>query len=264
MSQTSYTPLAPHPPLPQYYATEADRRAWLLGLFDRTACDYDRVERVMALGTGSWYRRRALRHAGLRSGMTVFDIGVGTGLVAREAAGICGDPARVTGVDPSPGMVENARVPAGVRLLPGSAESIPAEDATADFLCMGYALRHVGDLSAAFREFRRVLKPGGRLCLLEITRPDHRWSQALLKLYMRVMVPVAARLVARHRDTPQLMRYYWDTIEACAPPPVIQSALAGAGFVDVGRHVELGIFSEYRALKPAAVTCVSGVPAGAG
>ncbi len=250
MPQTSRTPLPPHPPLQEYYAREEDRRAWVLGLFDRTAGDYDRVERVMAFGTGSWYRRRALRGSGLRSGMTVFDIGVGTGLVAREAAAICGDPSRVTGVDPSSGMVANAKVPPGVRLLSGTAESIPTDDASADFLSMGYALRHIGDLSVAFREFHRVLRPGGRLCLLEITRPEGAWSQGLLKAYMRVMVPLAARLVARHRDTPELMRYYWDTIEACASPKVIQSALTDAGFVSVSRHVELGIFSEYRAVKP--------------
>jgi len=171
VSQTPTSPLAPHPPLKAYYPTEEDRRQWVLGLFNRTAGDYDRVERVMAFGTGSWYRRRALRMAGLSSGMTVLDIGVGTGLVAREAAVLCGDPTRVTGVDPSPGMVENAKVPAGVRLVAGSAESIPAEPASADFLSMGYALRHISDLSVAFREFHRVLKPGGRLCLLEITRP---------------------------------------------------------------------------------------------
>ncbi len=243
------SPLAPHPPLQEYYAHEADRRAWVLELFNRTAGDYERVERVMAFGTGSWYRRRALRDSGLRSGMTVFDIGVGTGLVAREAAELCGDPTRVTGFDPSSGMVRNAKVPPGVRLIAGSAESIPADDASADFLSMGYALRHIGDLSMAFREFHRVLKPGGRLCLLEITRPARAWSKALLRAYMRVMVPLAARIVARHRDTPELMRYYWDTIEACASPRVIQGALQAAGFVEVTRHVELGIFSEYRARK---------------
>ncbi len=67
---------------------------------------------------------------------------------------------------------------------------------------------------------------------------------------MRVMVPLAARLVARHRDTPELMRYYWDTIEACAAPEKILEALREAGFAEVDRHVELGIFSEYRGVKP--------------
>jgi demethylmenaquinone methyltransferase/2-methoxy-6-polyprenyl-1,4-benzoquinol methylase len=225
----------------------------VLNLFDRTAGDYDRVERLMALGTGSWYRRCALQRSGLRSGMTVLDVGVGTGLVAREAARIVGDPRQVLGVDPSAGMVENAKVPPGVRLANGSAESIPAPDASADFLSMGYALRHISDLSLAFREFHRVLKPGGRLCLLEITRPDSAFSRTLLKMYMRGMIPLAARLVARHRDIPKLMRYYWDTIEACAPPPSIMAAITAAGFVEVHRHVELGIFSEYRASKPPAL-----------
>ncbi|HEX4025532.1 MAG TPA: class I SAM-dependent methyltransferase [Steroidobacteraceae bacterium] len=240
----------PHAPLQRYYASEQDRRDWVLGIFDRTAGDYDRIERLMALGSGSWYRRRALQGSGLRRGMRVLDVGVGTGLVAREAAAIVGDASLVLGVDPSAAMVENAVVPAGVRLARGTAEAIPAPDGWADFLAMGYALRHIGDLSRAFDEFHRVLKPGGRLCLLEITLPAGACSRALLKLYMRALVPLAARLLARHRDTPRLMRYYWDTIEACAPPPAIMAAISAAGFVEVRRHIELGIFSEYRATKP--------------
>jgi len=241
---------APHPPLPRYYETEADRSRWVRGIFDRTAGDYDRVERVLGLGSGSWYRRRALQRAGLTSGMTVLDIGTGTGLVAREAAMLVGDATRVTGVDPSPGMVEHARVPAGVRLLAGSAEAIPSADATADFLSMGYALRHISDLSPAFAEFFRVLRPGGRLCLLEITSPQGALGRALLRAYLRGLVPAAAAVISRHRDMPKLMRYYWDTIAACVPPAAIMQALAAAGFVDVERYVELGVFSEYRARKP--------------
>ncbi len=240
---------APHVPLTDYYASEADRSGWVRGIFDRTAGDYDRVERVLGLGSGSWYRNRALRRAGLGAGMRVLDIGTGTGLVAREAAAIAGDPGLVTGVDPSAGMIANARVPEGVRLLAGSAESIPADSASADFLSMGYALRHISDLAPAFAEFHRVLRPGGRLCLLEITMPETAFKRALLKIYLRGVVPGVAAVVARHRDMPRLMRYYWDTIAACIPPAGILQALTAAGFVDVDRYVELGIFSEYRARK---------------
>ena len=242
---------APHPPLRSYYESEADRGRWVRGIFDRTAGDYDRVERVLGLGTGSWYRRQALLRAGLKPGMTVLDIGTGTGLVAREAATLVGDPTLVTGVDPSPGMVEHARVPAGVRLLAGSAEAIPSPDGAADFLSMGYALRHISDLRPAFAEFFRVLRPGGRLCLLEITQPEGAFASAVLKAYLRGVVPAVAALVARHRDMPELMRYYWDTIAACVSPATITQALGGAGFVAVDRHLELGIFSEYRARKAA-------------
>jgi demethylmenaquinone methyltransferase/2-methoxy-6-polyprenyl-1,4-benzoquinol methylase len=115
---------------------------------------------------------------------------------------------------------------------------------------MGYALRHISDLSVAFREFGRVLRPGGRLCLLEITSPQGRWRRGLLKTYMRTLVPWAARALARERDTPLLMRYYWDTIEACVAPPLIVEALDAAGFGEVTRRIELGIFSQYCARRP--------------
>jgi len=240
---------APHPPLRAYYPSERDRSAFVRAIFDRTAGDYDRLERLLGLGTGSWYRRRALREAGLAAGMRVIDVGTGTGLLARAAAAIVGDPSLVTGVDPSAGMIEHARVPAGLALLAGSAEAIPAADASADFLCCGYALRHVSDLSAAFAEFHRVLRPGGRVCLLEITLPPAGVSRALLRAWLNGVVPTIAALVAR-RDAPLLMHYYWDTIAACAPPAAIVAALAAAGFAAAERQVDLQIFSAYRAQRP--------------
>jgi demethylmenaquinone methyltransferase/2-methoxy-6-polyprenyl-1,4-benzoquinol methylase len=241
---------APHPPLTDYYAGEADRAGWVRGLFDRTAPDYDRVERAMAFGSGSWYRRRALSRAGLAPGMRVLDIGTGTGLTAREAATLVGASGSVVGVDPSAGMMELAKVPSRVRFLRGVAEDIPAPPGAADFIAMGYALRHVSDLSVAFREFFRVLAPGGRLCLLEITSPEGAVRRRLLKAYLRGVVPCMARLLGAHCDMPELMRYYWDTIEACATPRAIEESLRAAGFVEVSRHVELGVFFEYRAYKP--------------
>jgi demethylmenaquinone methyltransferase/2-methoxy-6-polyprenyl-1,4-benzoquinol methylase len=241
---------APHSPLRDYYHSEEERRGWVNKMFNSTAADYNRIENVLGFGTGSWYRRQGLIRAGLKHGMRTVDVGVGTGLVARQAAVIVGDPAKVTGVDPSSGMLQNAKVPEGIRLVEGSAERIPFPDNSFDFLSMGYALRHISDLSVAFAEFHRVLKPGGRLCILEITCPEGKLQKTLLKAYCRGVVPLLAKLTARNGDTSVLWRYYWDTIEACATPASVMRTLENAGFADVDRHLELEMFSEYRASKP--------------
>lgn len=241
--------LPPHPPLTAYYRDGADRRRFLTRIFDQTAGDYDRIERVLALGSGPWYRRMALQRAGLARGDRVLDVGIGTGLVAREALTLIGPQGRLVGVDPSPGMMGEVHLP-GVELVQGRAEALPQAEASCDFLSMGYALRHIDDVAAAFAEFHRVLRPGGRVLVLEISKPATRWGTFWLKAYMRLLVPLIARWVARDRQTSHLWTYYWDTIETCIPPATIVDALRAAGFEQVERHVELGIFSEYRGIKP--------------
>ena len=239
----------PHGPLPEYYGDgdDAARERFLRATFDDTAVDYNRLERILGFGTGSWYRRQALMRAGLKPGMQVVDVGMGTGLVSKEILRITNEPQRLIGVDPSPGMMREASLPEGVVCRIGRAEEIPVPDASADFVVMGYALRHIEDFSSACAEFRRVLKPGGTLLILEITRPEGRVSTALLKAYMRGIVPLVARVVSKAQATPMLWRYYWDTIEACIPPAQVLASLRDAGFANADRHVELGIFSEYRA-----------------
>jgi demethylmenaquinone methyltransferase/2-methoxy-6-polyprenyl-1,4-benzoquinol methylase len=141
-------------------------------------------------------------------------------------------------------------LPAGVTVVEGRAESIPLPNERYDFLSMGYSLRHVSDLSDAFAEFHRVLKPGGKVCILEITHPEGRIATALLKGYCKYAVPSLAKLIAKNKDTAQLWRYYWDTIEACAAPEKVLHTLQSVGFVNVQRSVDLGIFSTYLADKP--------------
>ena len=240
---------APHIPLTDYYPTEADRQAYLRRIFDNTAADYDRIEAMLAWGTGSRYRRDALIRGGLKAGMKVLDVGVGTGLVAAQACILAGDAARVTGVDPSPGMMAASKLPDTMVLIEGRAESLPFPDNHFDFLSMGYALRHIGDLGVAFGEFERVLKPGGRLCLLEITRPQSRLGRWLLKNYMHGVIPLITRLISKQKDTATIWRYFWDSIEACVPPEQVTATLSAAGLTQVKRHLTLGMFSEYQALK---------------
>jgi demethylmenaquinone methyltransferase/2-methoxy-6-polyprenyl-1,4-benzoquinol methylase len=242
--------LAPHPELREYYGDAGNKRTFVRRIFDRTAPTYDRIERMMALGTGGWYRRQALRRAGLTPAMRTLDVAAGTGLLCREAIHLTANVNYVLALDASAGMLKFCRDSLQVRAVLAVAEELPIGNQYFDFLSMGYALRHLTDLGPAFAEFFRVLKPGGKLCLLEISRPTRRISTALLRTYMRLIVPTLSRFTTRDPDSQLLWQYYWDTIESCVPPETVLDALSSVGFTNVKRHVELGIFSEYTAQRP--------------
>jgi demethylmenaquinone methyltransferase/2-methoxy-6-polyprenyl-1,4-benzoquinol methylase len=243
--------LAPHPLLKSYYADEPGRKRRVNEMFDVSAPHYDWINGAMSFGTGRWYRRDVLRRHGLTAGMRLLDVGSGTGVIAALGQEMVGPTGVVVAVDPSPGMLAEASK-AGVRdTRIGRAEALPVGDNEFDILTMGYALRHVEDLVVTFREYLRALKPGGRVLLLEITRPEGRIHYNVLKIYLKYVVPTITRIFRRSAEAQRLMRYYWDTIEACVPPADILTALAAAGFTDVKRHVLNGQFSEYSAIKPA-------------
>jgi demethylmenaquinone methyltransferase/2-methoxy-6-polyprenyl-1,4-benzoquinol methylase len=243
-------PLIDSPRLQRYFHDEKERVARTRAMFDQSADLYDRLEWWTGFGMGSWYRRRVLAHAGLRPGMRVLDAATGTGLVAREALKLIGPEGRLTGLDPSPAMLAAARKALAIETVEGYAEAIPLPGSEFDFLSMGYALRHVADLQATFREFLRVLKPGGTVCILEIGKPENRLLRALLRFHLLRLVPALMGLLARRPDSAQLSKYHWDTIEASVPPATIEKALERAGFAAVRSQVTLGIFREYRGRKP--------------
>lgn len=245
--------VVPHPPLEKYYRGEPERRGFVTNLFDRTAPHYDRINRVMSLGSGVRYRRDALRRAGVAPGVRLLDVAVGTGLVARAARDLLGGDGRITGVDLSMGMLVQARAAVPIALVQGIAERLPFADASADVVTMGYALRHVHDLESTFREYLRVLRPGGTLLILELTRPAAgSAAYRFTRFYMHTIVPLMARLGPGGADSKMLMEYFWDTVDQCVPPATILEALADGGFAPVRRGVLHRVFSEYAATKPPA------------
>jgi demethylmenaquinone methyltransferase/2-methoxy-6-polyprenyl-1,4-benzoquinol methylase len=244
--------IAPHPLLKSYYADEPGRKRRVNEMFDSSAPHYDWITGAMSFGTGRWYRGDVLKRHGVTTGTRLLDVGSGTGVIAALAQDLVGPTGVVVAVDPSEGMLAEARK-AGVRdTRVGRGEQLPVGDAEFDILTMGYALRHVEDLVVTFREYLRVLKPGGRVLLLEITRPEGRVHYQMLKFYLKHVVPAMTRIVRRSADAEKLMRYYWDTIEACVPPAEILAALGTAGFTGARRHVLNGMFSEYSAVKSGA------------
>lgn len=241
----------PHPIIPGYFESEDERKVLLERLFSESAEHYDPINDRMSFGSGSRYRRQVLLKAGLRRGMALVDVGCGTGVIAGHARKIVGPRGRVVGVDPSEAMLSVARAKGRVTEFEvGKGEDLPLEDGSFDMLTMGYALRHVDDLRKAFSEYKRVLRPGGTMMILEITPPKSRIGFHLLKQYIRTVVPMITRFTTRSSGARELMSYYWDTIELCVPPESILEAMRDVGFTNVRRNVVLGMFSEYSGHRP--------------
>lgn len=249
MNDTSTKPISPHPVLPEYYPDEPARQQRINTMFDGGAAHYDWINRVMSFGSGRWYRKNVLRRGGLKSGMRLADIGCGTGVISLLAQDIVGETGDVVAVDPSEGMLAQARA-AGVRkTLRGRGADLPLPDDEFDLLTMGYALRHVEDLVATFREYRRILKPGGKVLLLEITKPKSCVGRMAMRAYLYGIVPLVVRIFRRSEDAETMMRYFWDTIDQCVAPKVIAGALRDAGFRNVERNHKFGVLSEYTGVK---------------
>ena len=241
--------LSPHRPLSEFYPASVARQNFVNELFDEAAPDYDWVSGMMSLWSDRFYRRDALRRAGLQGGMQLLDVASGTGLMIKAALELGLHPALVTGVDPSRGMLAQNRERNPVTLLEGRGEALPCADSMFDFVCMGYALRHVEDLRKLFGEFHRVLRPQGRVLILEITRPTSPVALHLMRFYMQKLLPLAGWLRRRNRSTAKLMQYYWATIAECVPPSVITSALETSGFRNVKRTTTGACLSEYVAQR---------------
>ena len=137
-------------------------------MFDRIAPVYDAMNRIMTLGLDVRWRRLAAQ-AAVRPGDTVLDAACGTGdlAIADRKAGA----AKVTGLDFSERMLERARRKAPLEWVQGDMLALPFDVASFDAATVGFGVRNVADLELALRELRRVLRPGGRLAILEITQP---------------------------------------------------------------------------------------------
>ena len=243
------SPVPPHTPLTDYYDDDARRSRYVVDLFDRTARHYNTIE-ALFLNGGLLYRRTALRIAGLRRGMTVLDVATGTGAVARGAARVVGPEGRVYGVDPSRGMLGQARRVFRGPLTRGVAERLPFADDRFDFVTMGIALRHVPDLVATFREYHRVLKPGGRLWILEGHVPASKLGHQLTRFVWAKVIPGMTLVSTRSREAKLLMDYYWDTVEQCVAPETIVAAMLEGGLAEARSQVTLpGAFIEYTGRK---------------
>jgi demethylmenaquinone methyltransferase / 2-methoxy-6-polyprenyl-1,4-benzoquinol methylase len=238
-------PIEPHPVIAKFYEERAQRLPFVRDLFNRTAPHYDVINQVFSLGSGGRYRRRCLLRSGLRPGLRLIDVAIGTGLLAREAVSIIGSRRHVIGVDLSEGMLAIARAKLGISLIQGTADALPLADEITDFVTMGYALRHVSDLNATFHEFHRVLRRGGTALILEIGKPNKQLNRVLASTYLGRVIPFLCRWAPGQGQARDLMQYYWATIENSVPAEIVLQAMHDTGFYDVMYKVQFDLFRSY-------------------
>jgi len=160
-------------------------------MFDRIAPVYDVMNRVMTAGLDVRWRRLAAA-AAVRPGDRVLDAACGTGDLA--VADLKAGAGKVTGLDFSAAMLARARKKAPLEWVQGDMLALPFADETFDAATVGFGVRNVADLELALRELRRVLRPGGRLAILEITQPRgllrhffHLWFDKIVPLLGKVL-----------------------------------------------------------------------------
>jgi demethylmenaquinone methyltransferase / 2-methoxy-6-polyprenyl-1,4-benzoquinol methylase len=205
-------------------------------MFDRIAPLYDAMNKVMTAGLDRRWRRATIE-ATVRPGDRVLDACCGTGdlaLAAERAGG------RVVGVDFSGAMLERARRKSStIDWVEGDLLALPFPDGSFDAATVGFGVRNVEDLAAAFREFRRVLRPGGRLGVLEITRPVGI-ARPFFRLWFDVLVPLAGKALPGG----SAYTYLPASVRRFPGPEDLAALLRGAGFGPVQfRRLAAGIIA---------------------
>jgi demethylmenaquinone methyltransferase / 2-methoxy-6-polyprenyl-1,4-benzoquinol methylase len=201
------------------------------GMFDRIAPVYDVMNRVMTAGLDGRWRRLAVREV-VWPGDRVLDACCGTGDLAVEAERRGG---RVVGLDFSPRMLERARRKSGtIEWLQGDALALPFADGEFDAVTVGFGVRNLADLEGGLREAKRVLRPGGRIAVLEITRP-RGLLRPFFRLWFDVLVPIAGKVLPGGNA----YTYLPASVRRFPGPEDLAALFAKAGFHDV-RYRMLG------------------------
>ncbi len=229
--------------------------ARIAGMFDAIARRYDTLNHLLSVGLDRRWRRRAVGELALTGRERVLDMCTGTGDLAIEAVTAAGGQAHdVVGIDFAGEMLRHAQaktrrasLQSRVRLVRGDATAVPLPDASVDAAMVAFGIRNVLDPVRACAEFHRVLRPGGRLAILEFGAPRIPGIRTLYLAYFTYLLPLVGRLISRHREA---YSYLPASVIEFPVGSAFAAVLTRAGFTSVRyRSLTFGIVYLYLAAK---------------
>lgn len=217
-------------------------------MFDNIADGYDRLNRIMSMGVDQSWRRKTVAALNVKAGSRVLDLATGTGDLAIQIAETYPE-CTVVGVDPSVNMlkvgrtkVDAANLSKRVTLMEGDAQSLPFDAGSLDAACIAFGIRNVPDRERGLREMARVVKPGGRVCVLELSEPKKGVLSPFARFHIRQVVPRLGAWLSGSKE----YRYLQESIAAFPDPEDFAALMERAGLTMVSlERLTMGVCCLY-------------------
>ncbi|MFT6550824.1 MAG: demethylmenaquinone methyltransferase/2-methoxy-6-polyprenyl-1,4-benzoquinol methylase [Zhongshania marina] len=232
-----------------------DKVKMVAGVFHSVAAKYDLMNDLMSGGVHRLWKRFTIELSGVRNGNAVLDIAGGTGDLAAKFSRLVGPSGRVVLADINDSMLTvgrekltNKGIVGNIEYVQANAECLPFPDNSFDCITIAFGLRNVTDKDAALRSMNRVLKPGGRLLVLEFSKPVNPVIGKLYDRYSFDILPKMGQLVANDEES---YRYLAESIRMHPDQETLKGMMSDAGFVDVRYHnMTAGVVAVHRGVKP--------------
>lgn len=238
-----------------YKTVESEKKADLVAdVFHSVAAKYDIMNDVMSFGIHRVWKRFTIETAGARPGMKVLDLAGGTGDLTAKFSHLVGDKGEVVLADINDSMLKVGRaklrdrgIVGNVNYVQANAEALPFPDNHFDIITMAFGLRNVTDKDAALRSMNRVLKPGGKLLVLEFSTPQHELMRKIYDTYSFKVLPKMGQLITQDADS---YEYLAESIRMHPDQDTLKQMMADAGFEQVDyTNMTDGVVALHRGYK---------------
>jgi len=200
-----------HDTVVPYKSSELGKKQQVAGMFNDIAFRYDFINRFLSAGIDIRWRKKAIKQLLQIQPKTILDVATGTADVAIMASGIL-KPEKITGIDISDGMLEIGRkkveklgLQHRIELLNGDCETIKFDNDSFEAVTVAFGVRNFENLEKGLSEIKRVLKPGGKLVVLEFSKPRSAVVKAMYNLYMKIICPSLGKIFSKNRHAYQYL-----------------------------------------------------------